>query len=77
VTTLITEHASLERGTTVGLVVLGGGAAYAGLLVSRWVTSGLGSVSFTLASVLAFTAIVLGGLIVFSSFFMSVLAETR
>jgi hypothetical protein len=41
------------------------------------VTSGLGSVSFTLASVLAFTAIVLGGLIVFSSFFMSVLAETR
>jgi len=77
VTTLITEHASLERGTTVGVVVLGGGAAYAGVLVSRWVTSGLGSVSFTLASVLAFTAIVLGGLIVFSSFFMSVLAETR
>lgn len=77
VTNLITEHASLERGTTVGVVVFGGGAAYAGLLVSRWVTSGLGPVSFTLASVLAFTAIVLGGLIVFSSFFMSVLAETR
>lgn len=77
VTTVITEHVSLERGATIGLVVFAGGTVYAGLLLTRWIANGLGSVSFTLASLLAFTAIILGGLIVFSSFFMSVLAETR
>jgi hypothetical protein len=77
ITIRIVDHVSLERGTTVGLVVFAGGAAYAVLLITRWIANGLGSVSFTLASLLAFTAIVLGGLIVFSSFFMSVLAETR
>jgi hypothetical protein len=34
VTTLTTEHTSLERGTTVGLAMLGGGATYTTVLVS-------------------------------------------
>jgi glycosyltransferase involved in cell wall biosynthesis len=77
ITNWITQHASLERGTTVGLAVFAGGMVYATVLLAQWITNGLGSVSFTLKSLLAFTAIILGGLIVFSSFFMSVLAETR
>jgi glycosyltransferase involved in cell wall biosynthesis len=77
VTNWIVDHISLERGTTAGVVVFLCGAAYATLLVIRWLASGLGTLSFTLVSLLAFTAIIVGGLIVFSSFFMSVLAETR
>ena len=73
----ITEHVSLERGMTAGLVILAAGGAYAGYLITQWISSGLGPMSFTMSSLSAFTAIILGSLIVFSSFFMSVLAETR
>jgi len=34
VTTLTTEHTSLERGTTVGLAMLGGSGIYTTVLVS-------------------------------------------
>lgn len=71
ITTRVTESLSLERGATVGAVILAGGALYAGLLVSQWFSSGFGTIAFTSGSLVAFTAIVLGLQTVFSSFFLS------
>ncbi|RQG96032.1 glycosyltransferase family 2 protein [Natrarchaeobius chitinivorans] len=62
---------SLERGATAGLLVCGVGGLYAGLLVYQWVSSGFGSLAFTIGALGAFTAIVLGMQTVFSSFFLS------
>jgi len=47
------------------------------LLVSTWVASGFTAVPFTLASLLAFTAIVLGLQTVFSAFFLNEITDAR
>lgn len=70
-TRVITEQLSLERGATVGLAVFTVGAAYATWLIGSWVASGFGAVPFTMSALVAFTAIVIGAQIVFSSFFLS------
>lgn len=70
-TTGITEHATLERGATAGVVVFAVGGVYASWLVGNWILSGFGSVPFTSAALLAFTAVVVGIQLVFSSFFLS------
>ncbi|WP_434522800.1 glycosyltransferase family 2 protein [Halorubrum sp. AS12] len=70
-TTGITEYATLERGATAGVVVFAAGGVYASWLVGDWILSGFGSVPFTSAALLAFTAVVVGIQLVFSSFFLS------
>ncbi|RLM50048.1 glycosyltransferase family 2 protein [Halorubrum sp. Atlit-28R] len=70
-TTGITEYATLERGATAGVVVLAAGGAYASWLVGNWVLSGFDAVPFTSAALVAFTAVVVGIQLVFSSFFLS------
>jgi hypothetical protein len=70
-TTWMTEYATLERGTTVGLTVFTAGAGYATWLIVDWILSGFGAVPFTTSALVAFTAIVIGVQIVFSSFFFS------
>lgn len=70
-TTGITEYATLERGATAGAVVLAAGGAYASWLVGNWVLSGFDAVPFTSAALVAFTAVVVGIQLVFSSFFLS------
>jgi len=75
VTRVVHDHATLERGATAGCLVFGAGALYAGVLLYRWLTSGLGSLSFTLASLIAFTAIVVGLQTIFSSFCLSAVGE--
>ena len=75
ITTFVREHVSLERGATVGLLVFGAGFAYASALVYDWVTNGFASLQFTLGSLVAFTAIVIGLQTVFNSFFLSSVNE--
>ncbi|RLM71390.1 glycosyltransferase family 2 protein [Halorubrum sp. Atlit-8R] len=70
-TTGITEYATLERGATAGVVVLVAGGAYASWLVGNWILSGFDAVPFTSAALVAFTAVVVGIQLVFSSFFLS------
>ena len=76
-TNLVVDHLSLERGATLGLAIFGAGAAYAGYLVVTWAQTGFTAVPFTMASLGAFTAIVIGVQTVFSAFFMSVVADSR
>lgn len=71
VTTGITEYATLERGATAGVIVFAAGGAYASWLVGDWILSGFGAVPFTSAALIAFTAVVVGIQLVFSSFFLS------
>jgi glycosyltransferase involved in cell wall biosynthesis len=67
----VTENATLERGASVGLGVFAVGAVYASWLIIDWALSGFGSVPFTASALLAFTGIVVGVQLVFSSFFLS------
>ena len=75
VTRALTEQVSLERGATLGLVVFGLGALTAGGLVYRWAANGFISLGFTKTALSAFTAIVIGLQTVFSSFFLSMIAD--
>ena len=70
-TTGITKYATLERGATAGVIVFAVGGVYASWLVGDWILSGFGSVPFTSAALIAFTAVVVGIQLVFSSFFLS------
>jgi hypothetical protein len=71
ITERVTESLSLEHGATAGLAVFGVGSVYAASLLYRWMINGFGSLEFTLGSLIAFTAIVIGLQTVFSSFFLS------
>ena len=75
VTRALTEQVSLERGATLGLVVFGLGALTAGGLVYRWAANGFILLRFTKTALSAFTAIVIGLQTVFSSFFLSTIAD--
>ncbi|WP_420828697.1 glycosyltransferase family 2 protein [Halomicrobium salinisoli] len=74
-TNWIVENATLERGATLGAVVFALGAVQAGYLVWTWVSSGFGNLSFTLGSMVAFTALVVGMQAFFGSFFLSVVGD--
>ncbi len=74
-TTFITDHIGLEQGATIGLVIFGGGAAYAALLAGQWASSGFTRLPFVVGDVAAFVAIVVGLQILFNSFFLSAIAE--
>ncbi|MDB9250832.1 glycosyltransferase [Halorubrum ezzemoulense] len=71
ITSGITRYATLERGATAGVLVFAAGGAYASWLIGDWILSGFGSVPFTSAALIAFTAVVVGIQLVFSSFFLS------
>lgn len=71
VTNWITSHMTFARGTTFGLLVFTIGAILASSLIINWVSTGYQMLPPLRSSILAFTAIILGIQIVFSSFFMS------
>jgi len=75
ITRTLTELVSLERGATAGFVVFGVGVIAAGGLVYQWAANGFTSVGFTMAALGAFTATVIGLQTIFSSFFLSMIAE--
>jgi len=70
-TSTITEYATLERGATAGVLVFAAGGVYATWLIVNWVLSGFGAVPFTSEALIAFTAVVVGIQLVFSSFFLN------
>lgn len=74
-TTRLVDGLRLELGVVAGLAVLAAGAVYGGYLLAEWVTSGFSTPLLALASMLAFTAIILGLQIVFSSFLLSTIAD--
>ena len=75
ITRKFTEEISLEQSATVGLVIFAVGALYAASLLINWIGSGFSTLPFIAADVIAFTAIVLGVQIIFSSFFLSSVAK--
>lgn len=70
-TSWITQSATLERRATAGALVFAAGGTYAGWLILDWILSGFGAVPFTTEALVAFTAVVVGIQLVFSSFFLS------
>ena len=77
ITNLLKGRLTLERGALLGTGLLVGGGIYAASLVATWVGSGFTAVPFTLASLVAFTAIVLGLQTVFSAFFLNAITDAR
>jgi len=75
ITTWILERGTLERFAVFGLTLFACGATYATALLVQWYTSEFASVSFTLRSLLAFTAIVIGVQTIFSAFFLYTLSN--
>lgn len=66
-------HYTLERGVVVGGLLLGIGLAVNVGILSTWLTSGAGMLFAVRPALLAMTLMVLGGEIVFASFFLSLL----
>jgi hypothetical protein len=65
----------LEHGATAGLIVLVAGVAYLCYLVTEWTSQGYAAVSSAKASIAALAAVVLGIQVIFTSFFLSVIAD--
>jgi hypothetical protein len=74
ITDYVSKRMSMETGVATGLVVFTLGALYAAYSVSQWVAAGFVSPPTVTASLLAFTAIVVGVQSVFGSFLVSVLS---
>ncbi|WP_207589852.1 glycosyltransferase [Halomontanus rarus] len=77
ITNRVTESLSLERGASIGVAMFAVGGVYAGVLVYQWISSGFGSMTFTMGSLVAFTAIVLGLQTVFSAFYLSAVTDCQ
>lgn len=70
-TSWIVSRATLERGATSGLLASVTGGVYAAWLTANWVLSGFSAVPLTTGALVAFTTIVVGVQLMFSSFFLS------
>ncbi|WP_380675272.1 glycosyltransferase [Salinigranum sp. GCM10025319] len=75
VTNLLANHITLEHGATAGLVVFAAGAVYMSFVAIQWASNGFAAAPVAKANVAALTAIVLGIQLVFTSFFLSLIAE--
>jgi len=74
-TTLLTDNLSLEQSALGGAALALGGVGYAALTVARWVASGFERLPLLEADIVAMTAIVVGVLVVFNAFFLSVVGD--
>jgi glycosyltransferase involved in cell wall biosynthesis len=74
-TTWLYENVTLESGSIVGLAMFVAGGSYAAYVVYRWLTLGYESLFSLSSDVFAFTLIIIGLQIIFSSFFVDVLSE--
>jgi glycosyltransferase involved in cell wall biosynthesis len=77
VTDFVDQYFSLERGATTGVVAGVAGLSYAVYLVYGWAQTGYEVVPDVTNAILAATFIILGVQMVFTSFFLDVLKETR
>lgn len=69
------KNIGLEYGAVAGAGIFALGAMGALSLIGQWVASGFAVLSFTTLSLTSFTEIVIGVQTVFSSFFLSSVAE--
>jgi glycosyltransferase involved in cell wall biosynthesis len=67
----------LEHGLLFGLALLGGGVVIVGLIVARWIDSGLGSLAEERAAILGATLVIVGVQIFFTSFMLSLIGLRR
>jgi hypothetical protein len=74
VTGWLLESFRLEHGATAGLVLLGAGAGFTANALLSWLADGAATLPVVPVNMAAFTAIVLGVQVVFTSFFFSLLA---
>lgn len=74
-TGLLTDNLTLEQSVAGGGLLVLGGAGYAALVVARWVASGFQTLPLVEYDLIAMTAIVLGVLVVFNAFLLSVVGE--
>jgi hypothetical protein len=72
-TSWVTERVSLEQGATIGMGLFGIGATYAAMMIGRWIGTGFEALPMLLTNIVAFTAIILGIQIVFTSFFLGLI----
>ena len=75
VTEFLVEKVNLEHGATAGLVLFTLGAAYSTYVVWQWSATGFTAVPIVEVNVAAFTAVVLGVQVVFTSFLLSAIAD--
>jgi glycosyltransferase involved in cell wall biosynthesis len=75
VTTLLVDRIDLEHGATVGLLLFAAGAVYSAYVFWEWMTTGFVAVPVAEKNIAAFTAVVLGVQLVFSSFLLSTIVE--
>lgn len=76
ITEFVTVGFTLETGVFAGLVVFTVGAGLAGGMVLQWIATGYEAIPSVGASLLAFTAIVVGVQAVFGSFFIGIIHDT-
>ena len=74
-TGLLTENLTLEQTVVGGGLLVFAGAGYAVLTVGRWVASGFQALPLVDYDIMAMTAIVVGALVVFNAFLLSVVAD--
>jgi aspartate-semialdehyde dehydrogenase len=75
VTKLLVDRVDVERGAALGLVLFAAGGAYSAYVLWQWAASGFTVVPIAETNVAAFTAVVLGLQIVFTSFLLTAIAE--
>jgi hypothetical protein len=74
-TTWVVNRVRLEHGATAGALVFAVGVCYVLLMGARWVGSGFTQLPLVMTDIAGMTAVVLGIQVVFSSFFMSAVAD--
>jgi hypothetical protein len=74
-TGLLTDNLSLEQSVFGGSVLFVGGVGYLALMVGRWVASGFRTLPLLDYNIMAMTGVVLGVLVVFNAFLLSVVAD--
>ena len=75
VTKLLVDRVDVERGAAIGLGLLAVGGAYSAYVFWQWAATGFTAVPIAELNVAAFTAVVLGLQIVFTSFLLTAIAE--
>jgi hypothetical protein len=74
-TRLLRGRVQLEHGATAGIVLAAVGGAYMSYVVAEWAANGFASVPLYEINIAALTLVVLGVQLVFTSFFLSVIAN--
>ena len=75
ITNRVTEALTPERGALIGLAAFSIGTLLSSAMIYQWILSGFATLGSTRSAIFAFTLVVVGLQTVFSSFFLSIIAE--